>query len=243
MRSLLFVAVVASLVGCIDPVDPRWTLDHDHVIAARATPPRIRSGEATNLDALVAHADGPVTVENPMTADLANPPPEMARSLVQTDDGIWRLTAPDAETLAGARPALGLPEDAPVPVDVMMTFPNVNPSVKDRAALPPFRVKKTVWLGEPSDNPVMPPVVVGDAPALADAEIVVPVGNDTYLTVDVPDGIRVSWLTNVGELFQDDVARAFVRVLPDDKKAGQLVVVLRDNDGGVAWQIFSMRAE
>jgi hypothetical protein len=238
MRLLLLLFVA----GCIDPVDPRWTLDHDHVIAARATPPRIRSGEATNLDALVAHADGPVSVENPMTADLANPPPEMARSLVQ-EDGIWRLTAPDAETLAGARPALGLPEDAPVPVDVMMTFPNVNPSATNRAAQPPFRVKKTVWLGEPSENPAMPPVVVGDIALAPDSEVVVPLGVDTYLSVDVPDGIRVNWLTNVGELFQDDVARAFVRVLPDDTQAGQLVVVLRDNDGGVAWQIFAMRAE
>jgi hypothetical protein len=238
MRSLLLLSLVC--VGCIDPVDPRWTLDHDHVIAARATPPRIRSGEATNLDALVAHEDGPVTIENPMTADLANPPPEMARSLVN-DGGTWRLTAPDAETLAGARPALGLPEDAPVPVDVMMTFPNVNPAIASRAAQPPFRVKKTVWLGEPSENPVMPPVLVDDVPA--PEEIVVPLGVDTYLSVDVPDGVRVSWLTNVGELFQDDVARAFVRVLPDDKKTGQLVVVLRDNDGGVAWQIFAMRAE
>jgi hypothetical protein len=240
MRSLVLLPFALSLVGCIDPVDPRWTLDHDHVIAARATPPRIRAGDATNLDALVAHADGPVTVENPMTADLANPPPEMARSLVH-EDGVWRLHAPDAETLAGARPALGLPEDAPIPVDVVMTFPNVNPTVASRAAQPPFRVKKTVWLGEPSVNPVMPPVLVGEVPAVD--EVVVPLGVDTYLSVDVPDGIRISWLTNVGELFQDDVARAFVRVLPDDAKTGQLVVVLRDNDGGVTWQVFAMRAE
>jgi hypothetical protein len=229
-----------GLAGCIDPVDPRWTLDHDHVIAARATPPRIRAGDATNLDALVAHADGPVTIENPMTAELANAPAEMARSLVH-EDGVWRLHAPDAETLAGARPALGLPEDAPVPVDVMMTFSNVSPVVGSRAAMPPFRVKKTVWLGEPSENPAMPPVLVGDVAATD--EIVVPIGVDTYLSVDVPDGVRVSWLTNVGELFQDDVPRAFVRVLPDHARSGQLVVVLRDNDGGVAWQVFSMRAE
>ena len=239
MRSLLILPLVC-VVGCIVPVDPRWTLDHDHVIAARATPPRIRAGEATNLDALVAHEDGPVTIENPMTAELDNAPAEMARSLVH-DDGMWRLHAPDAEALAGARPALGLPEDAPVPVDVLMTFPNASPG-SNRAALPPFRVKKTVWLGEPSANPVMPPVIVGDVPAIGD-QIIVPLGVDTYLAVDVPDGIRVSWLTNVGELFQDDVARAFVRVLPDDKKSGQLVVVLRDNDGGVTWQVFAMHAE
>jgi hypothetical protein len=175
-----------------------------------------------------------------MTAELANPPAAVARSLVR-DGSTWRLHAPDAETLAGARPALGLPEDAPVPVDIVMTFPNASGT--NRAALPPFRVKKTVWLGEPSANPVVPPVVVGDVALAPEAEVVVPVGIDTYLSVDVPDGIRVNWLTNVGELFQDDVARAFVRVLPDDKKTGQLVVVLRDNDGGVAWQVFAMRAE
>jgi hypothetical protein len=219
---LLFWSLVswcfgASLSACIDPVDPRWTLDHDHVIAARATPPRIRVGEATNMDALVAHNDGPVTVEDPMTAEVVSAPPEDQ-----------------------------LRANVPVPVEVLLTFPNIDPQRTDRAALPPFRVKKTVWLGEPSDNPAMPPVVVGDvalAPENDAAEVVVPIGEDTYLSVDVPDGIRVNWLTNVGELFQDDVKRAFVRVQPDDKLTGQLVVVIRDDDGGVAWRVLPMRAE
>lgn len=228
------------LVGCIDPIDPRWTLDHDHVVAARATPPRIRSGEGTDLHALVAHVDGPVTVENPMTAEVSGQSAAMARSLVQ-EDGVWRLRAPDAETLASVRPLLGLPEDAPIPVDVILTFPNVSPVATNRAAGPPFRVKKTVWLGEPSQNPELPPIMIGDVPA--GDEVVVPVGEDTYISVDVAEGIRVNWLTNVGSLFQDDVARAFVRVLPEDRKTGELVVVIRDNEGGVAWRVFPMRAE
>ncbi len=215
--SLVVGCFAATLPGCIDPVDPRWTLDHDHVIAARATPPRIRPGDATNMDALVAHADGPVSVEDPMTAEVVSAPPESE-----------------------------LRADVPFPVEVLLTFPNVDPQRTERAALPPFRVKKTVWLGEPSDNPSMPPVVVGDvalAPTDDAAEVVVPIGEDTYLSVDVPDGIRVNWLTNVGELFQDDVKRAFVRVQPDDKHTGQLVVVIRDDDGGVAWRVLPMRAE
>jgi hypothetical protein len=215
--SLVAWCFAASLSGCIDPVDPRWTLDHDHVIAARATPPRIRVGEATNMDALVAHTDGPVTVEDPMTAEVTSAPPEEQ-----------------------------LRANVPVPVEVTLTFPNVSPDPTRRAALPPFRVKKTVWLGEPSENPVLPPVGVGDTalePANDAAEVVVPIGEDTYLSVDVPDGIRVNWLTNVGELFQDDVKRAFVRVQPEDKRTGQLVVVIRDNDGGVAWRVLPMRAE
>jgi hypothetical protein len=217
MRYVLLLLLAGGLGGCIDQIDPRWTLDHDHVIAARATPPRVRVGEPTNLDALVAHEGGPVTVENPMTVEVVSAPPESE-----------------------------LRADVPFPVQVLLTVPNKHPVANNRAAQPPFRVKKTVWLGEPSDNPVVPPIVVGDAVLAAEddaAEVVVPIGTDTYVSVDVPDGIRVNWLTNVGSLFQDDVARAFVRVQPDDKLAGQLVVVLRDNDGGVAWRVLPMRAE
>ncbi len=209
------------------------------MIAARATPPRIPANGSTSIDALVAHEGGRVTVESPMTAEVASTSAAMARYLEQDGD-TWRLHAPDAETLASARPALGLPEDAPVPVDVMLTFSSASAGAS-RSALPPFRVKKTVWLGEPSNNPEVPPVFVDDV--RAGQEIVVPIGIDTYVAVEVADGVRVNWLTNVGSLFQDDVARAFVRVLPEDRHDGELVVVLRDNDGGVAWHVFPMRAE
>jgi hypothetical protein len=238
IRTSVLVAI-ACVAGCIEPVDARWQLDHDHVVVARATPPRVPEGTATTLDALVAHDGGPVTVEDPITAELSNAPVEMARYLEHTN-GKWTLHAPDAATLVSTRPLLGLPADSPVPVDLVLTFPN-GTSGSNRAAQPPFRVKKTVWLGETSENPLMSRVYVGDA--RAEREIVVPIGVDTYVSVDVGDAIRVNWLTNVGTLFQDDVERAFVRVLPEDRHEGELVVVLRDNEGGVAWKVFPMRAE
>ena len=49
--------------------------------------------------------------------------------------------------------------------------------------------------------------------------------------------------TNVGTLFQDDVATAYVHVAPEDRHDGQLVVVMRDLEGGVVWRVWSMRAE
>ena len=221
------------LTGCIDVIDMRWDLDHDHVVAARATPPRIRSGEATNIDALVAHEGRGVSVENPLDAHVGS---ARFASYLSFEDGAWRLTAPDAQMLASARPALGLPEDAPVPVDVMLTFPRST----NRSSPDPVRVKKTVWLGEPSQNPVVPAVTIDGVPA--GAEIVLPIGRDMYLSVDAPD-LRVNWLTSVGTLFQDDVATSFVRVLPDDRREGELVVVVRDSEGGVAWQVWPVRAE
>lgn len=151
------------------------------------------------------------------------------------EDGAWRLIAPDAAQLASARPALGLPDDAPVPVEVLLTFARST----DRASPDPVRVKKTVWLGEPADNPSVPPVTIDGTPA--GSEIVVPIGRDVYLSVDAP-GMRVNWLTSVGTLFQDDVATAFVHVAPEDRRDGELVVVVRDAEGGVAWQVWPMHA-
>ena len=220
------------LAGCIDQIDARWQLDHDHVIAARATPPRVREGEATAIDALVAHEGRGVSVESPLDAELASA--RFGANLEQLD-GKWILTAPDARTLASARPALGLPEDAPVPVDVMLTFARSS----NRASPDPVRVKKTVWLGEPSTNPVMPPVTIDGVPP--GETIVVPQGRDVYLSVDTD--LRVNWLTSVGTLFQDDVATSFVHVTAADKHEGELVVVVRDAEGGVAWQVWPMRAE
>ena len=231
MRRALCLLV---LVGCIDPIDARWELDHDHVIAARANPPRIRSGEATEVDALVAHQGRGVSVENPLTVEAGS---ARFATFLTFDNGAWTLTAPDAQMLASARPALGLPEDAPVPVDLIMTFPRST----NRSAPDPVRVKKTVWLGEPSYNPPIPQITIDGAPA--GEEIVVPVGRDVYLSTIVPEGLRVNWLTSVGSLFQDDVATSFVRVLPEDRKTGELVVVVRDREGGVAWQVWPMRAE
>lgn len=235
--ALLLLCVVT---GCIDQIDARWQLDHDHVIAARATPPRIRAGENTALDALVAHEHGEVSVEAPMTAEVAarTSGPDFSRYLVHQPSGQWTLIAPDAEMLASARPAMGLPEDAPVPVDVMLTFAHGG---TDRAALDAYRVKKTVWLGEPSTNPELPAVTIDGAPATD--EIVMPIGRDVYVSLDAPAGSHVNWLTNVGTLFQDDVATAYLHVAPEDRLEGQMVVVMRDNEGGVAWRVWSMRAE
>jgi hypothetical protein len=232
----LLLLLLPFVAGCIDDIDARWQLDHDHVVAARATPPRIRSGEQTNIDALVAHAGRGVSLEAPLSAEVGSA--RFASYLVRQSDGAWTLTAPDAQVLASTRPALGLPEDAPVPVDVMLTFPRST----DRSQPDPVRVKKTVWLGEPSLNPVVPAVTIDGAPV--GDEIVATIGRDVYLAIDAhaPE-LRVNWLTSVGTLFQDDEATAYVRVAPDDNRDGELVVVVRDANGGVAWRVWPMRAE
>lgn len=212
-------ALLLLLAGCIDPVDPQWSLNHDHVVVARATPPRMHAGDATNLDALVAHAGGPTTVESPLSASAA-------RQQVVPDHGAWIVNAPLVATHA----------DGPTPVDILMTFQTST----DRA-LTPVQVKKTVWLGDPADNPAMPAVTVGGASP--GETITVPKDQDVYLSTSVPTGWRVNWLTSAGTLFQDDEPTSYLHVLPADAQQGELACVIRDDEGGVVWKVWPIAAQ
>jgi len=221
------------LAGCIDPIDQQWQLDHDHVVVARATPPSIRPGDTTNLDALVAHAGGPTTVESPLDASVA----QTGYSAQLVHDGTaWKVIAPDAATLAAARGGMGIAADAPVPVDVMMSFP-----LGSERALDPVKVRKTVWLGEPAVNPDMPAITVADVPA--SDSIVVAKDKDVYLAVTVPDGWHVNWLTSAGTLFQDDEPRSFIHIAPKDRQQGELACVIRDTEGGVVWKVWPIATQ
>jgi len=214
LKTALLLLLVA---GCIDPVDPAWSLNHDHVVVARATPPRIHAGDATTLDALVAHAGGPTTVESPLSASAGR---------TQVTGSIIAVNAPKDVAY----------DTGDTPVDVLMTFARGT-----NRALSPVQVKKTVWLGEPADNPAMPDVTIGGAPA-GDA-LTVPADQDVYLSTSVPAGWRVNWLTSAGQLFQDDEPTSYLHVLPADAHDGELACVIRDAEGGVVWKVWPIHAE
>lgn len=230
MRSMLVGMLL--LAGCFDPVDPRWQLDHDHIVAVRATPPRIMPGESAELDALVAHAGARTSVTIPSEAAVLDAP-EAIKDIVYTDHGRWYVYGPSKQALVLARTELGLEANAPIPVTVYTAFP--------RDGAEPLFAKKIVWLGASAPNPPIPDAMIDGAPMTED--IVVPTETDVYLSVAVAERWRVSWLTSVGSLFQDDVATAFLRVLPEDSHEGQLAVVVRDPDGGVAWRVWPLRAD
>jgi hypothetical protein len=115
-----------------------------------------------------------------------------------------------------------------MPIEVVMMF--------DHPTGDPFYVKKTVVLGEHVDNPAPPAITVAGAPA--GAAIALSIGQDVYLTV--ASDARVSWLTSCGTLYQDDVATAYIHA--DAACDGELAVVVRADDGGVAWQVLPLQA-
>ena len=189
-------------------------------------------GESAELDGLVAHDGAPTTVELPAEAAVLDGP-DILKDLVYTDAGRWYVYGPADYALAIAREELGLAADAPVPLDVYTAF--------GREGEEALFAKKRVWLGASGTNPIMPRATVDGSP-MTDA-LVVPRGPDVYLSVSAGEGDRVSWLSSVGTLFQDDVATSFLRVLPEDRAEGELAVVIRDAHGGVAWQVWPIRAE
>ena len=226
--------VLFLLVGCMDQIDQRWELDHEHVVAVRATPPAIMPGQRARLDALLAHEDAAPTVGSPIGVAVAVPEDDPLFHIVSSSlrEG-WFVTAPDEATLATIRTRDGLAADAPVPVPVVMAFPGPRDDEYLYAT-------KVIYLGATGENPSAPAMAIDGQPA-AD-QVSVPIEQDIYVSVNVEAGSRVNWLTSCGSMFQDDVATAFLRVLPDDEPAGQLAVVIRDPRGGVAWRVWPVSA-
>lgn len=213
-RALLLVILAACST---EASDPPWQLAHDRVIAVRFDPPHVPPGEVATIDALIAHADGPVTVEVPRSATASGAPGGLFTAVHYYIDH-WRIDGPEDAALDPARDELGLAAGAPVPIDVTLALPG------------PLYAKKTAWLGDAHPNPPAPALSYG-----ANLEV----GREYELEIDPPPGGSVRWLTSCGELRDDTRPRA-VHVI-DAPCEGELVIVVRDPDGGTAWQILPLR--
>jgi hypothetical protein len=212
-------AWLVLLAACDEPatLEP-WQLDHDRVVAVRATPPHIAPGEIALFDSLIAHAGGPTTIEPVYNASAATAPGDLYTAVHFYIDH-WQIDGPDQARLDVARGVLGLSADAPVPLEVTLELPG------------PLYAYKTVWLGDSRMNPPAP--TLGYGPDLERGE--------HALRFDPPPGGSVRWLTSCGSLRDDTEPRATHVV--DETCEGELVLVVRDDAGGVAWLVLPVRAK
>ena len=226
-----FALVVVPLVACGGDLDPQWQLDHDRIIAVRATPPAIVSGETSAIDGLIAVKGGP-TAERPPDLATVVSPTSLAGALAFVQ-GQWIVTAPDETGLAAARTELGIADGMPVPMRLGISYNGTT-----------LVGLKTVSLGLSATNPTMPTRTIDDAPA-PDPGTPLTIGTlvDVPLHVDALDTDDVNWLTSCGTLHDDDLPMAHLRVEVDDPTEGELALVVRDNKGGVTWQVWPIHAE
>ncbi len=212
--------LLVGLVACTQTAtDPPWQLDHDRVVAVRAEPPHVAPGEHAVFEALLAHAGGPTTIEPPFNASAAAAPGHLFTAVHYYFDH-WRVDGPDQAALDVARAELGLAADAPVPIDVTLELRG------------PLYAQKTVWLGDSHANPPVP--VLSYGPQLA-------VGRTYELSYAPPADGSIRWLTSCGTL-SDDTAPHVTHVT-DEPCDGELVLVVRDGLGGVAWQVMPLHVE
>jgi hypothetical protein len=224
-------AVIAVIVaGCGQGVDPAWQLDHDRVIAVRATPARIASGEVAEIVAFVGHKGEPPGEVDPDAAEVVSPA-SLAGTLVRREAS-WTVTAPGEDQLTAARGELGLDAGAAVPLRLRVRFADTGLSAL-----------KVVWLGQHAENPVIDPVTIDGMNALSESQLTVPVGADIPLAVDFDSTYNINWLTSCGTMHDFDLAKAYLRVEPEDPQSGTLAIVVRDAQGGVDWHLWPITAK
>jgi hypothetical protein len=228
MSRALAIALVAT-AACAGNLDPPWQLDHDRIIAVRATPPSIAAGQTATIDALLAQKGRMTSVATPELATVVSP--ASLSDVLSVQAGSWVVTAPSEDRLAAARGELALAAGAPVPLEIGVSYANRT-----------LVATKTIDLGQPADNPTLQGVTV-DGKDPGDAEIVVAKLVKVPLSIAADDAIYdVAWLTSCGTMHDFDLPQAYLKVEADDPDAGELAVILRDAHGGVSWQMWPISA-
>jgi hypothetical protein len=230
-RALVLVTA-AGAVACAGDLDPKWQLDHTRIIAVRATPPGVASGQSSTIDALLGTKGAPTSVAPPELAQVTSPM-SLADTLAFTG-GAWTVTAPSEDRLAAARTELMLAADAPVPLEIGVAY-------DDQTLIG----TKVVFLGAAADNPTLVDVMIGGQPApAAGAQITIDKTAKTLVSIDADNTVDdVEWLTSCGTMHDFDLPNAYLKVESDDPTSGEFGVVLRDPMGGVAWQIWPIQAQ
>ncbi len=231
-------AIAAAATGCMGDIDPPWQLSHDRIVAVRAEPPGITAGQTSRIDALLAHKGQMTSVATPELAAVTSP---MSLSDVLTiSDGTWTVTAPGEDRLAAARTELMLPAGAPVPLQIGVSYAGPGGAMPGEQTLV---ATKTITLGQAAANPTLNGLMINGQPP-GDGALTVGKVVNVPLSIDADDvNFDVDWLTSCGTMHDFDLPQAYLRVETADPQMGELGVVLRDLNGGVAWKIWPIQAE
>jgi hypothetical protein len=228
------LAAIAAAAGCAGDIDPPWQLSHDRIVAVRADPPGIAPGQTSRIDALLAHKDQMTSVATPELAAVVSP--ASLSDVLSIQGGRWVVTAPAEDRMAAARSELKLAAGAPVPLQIGVSYAGQT-----------LVATKAITLGQPAANPTLDGLMIDGKPidaASPSAELTVGKLVNVPLSVNASDvDFDVIWMTSCGTMHDFDLPQAYLRVETDDPQAGELAVVVRDAHGGVAWKVWSIKAE
>jgi hypothetical protein len=233
--SPLFSALVAALLaGCAGDVAQPYELDHARVLAVRVEPAALAPGETGTVTVLFTDSRAEPRVASPegLTLRLAEPfaRPEWQALLQPTSRG-WQVRAPDASNLRAIRASLALADDVPLVVPL-----TIDVATQDGT----LRAQKLLAVGTTATNPA--------APALRDAsgnpltQLEISAGVEVGLSTEATPGLEVRWFSSLGELRRYTQAESSIKAAADERgAAGSLMVVVRDQAGGVSWNLVPLQ--
>jgi hypothetical protein len=217
--TVMLAVVFAALTGCTVSNDD-FLLDHAQILAVRADPPTIPPGGRARIDVLAGDTAGAVYVADPdvvTIGDGSGSAGSASVAVTHEPDG-WYVTAPE---LAGATGSAVVVE---LPLFVVLTVDG-----------DPLPATKDVAIGAPATNPTVESIDVDGATTTA---LTAAVGTKPTLTATtVETGLTYAWYTSVGTL---SLALQPTATLDATTAAtGLVLVVVRDDAGGVGWLTLS----
>ncbi len=238
MRTHIFMTltVLAIAAGCDDNGAPS-ELDRARVLAVQISPPHLGPEESAPVVVLVGHSDGTVSEEAPEAIEVVGAPPgSPASGMVGRGADGWAIACPDAAGLAQMRAQMELGPDDPIPVSLSFAIEVEGEELT---------ATKYVYLGSQGTNPELGGIAVGDQAGDGDGGVAVAaVGQEIRIAAEGAAGdteLSYAWFTSVGDI--DLYLSEAATLTPEVTGDGQLVLVVRDERGGVTWTWRDLRVE
>ncbi len=207
-------AAVSLLCGCTD-FDLPSALTREQIVAVRSTPSALVPGSRAELEAVVAGPDGLVEDAaltwsiDPLMAGVSSDV-----SIEVDDDGRAWLAVDEGATPGGVVVALEVAgEDGPI------------------------TARKTVEItDQPRENPGPMGLEAEGQPIGETVEVAAGASIELAASAESVDQPRYSWYATVGEIerFRHNPTEL---VAPAEPAEGWLIAVVRDDAGGVAWEV------
>lgn len=232
--SRLVTLIALAAAGCDASSGPS-ELDRPRVLAVQLAPPHLGPEETASVLVLVGSDDGTVSEVGPTSIDVVGAPPgSPASGMVGRGVDGWTVACPDGAALEQLRAELAIAAGEPIPISLAL-------EVEVEGEL--LTASKYVYLGSRGDNPALAGI---DFAGEVDGEgvLVAEVGAEIAIAAGGAAGegeLSYAWFTSVGEI--DLYLSEEATFTADEAGDGQLVLVVRDDQGGVTWDWREVRVE
>jgi len=231
---IALTALAASAAACDENGSPSQ-LDRARVLAVQISPPHLSPAETAPVRVLVGTSDGRVLQEEPGGIEVVGAPPgSPASGMVGRGADGWAIACPGPDELAQLRTDMELGPEDPIPIALAV-------DVEVEGAV--LSATKYVYLGSDGENPQVAGISI-DGGTEEEGTLVLRVGDAIPIAAEGAAGdteLSYAWFTSVGDidLYLSEEATLTLEAAGE----GPLVLVVRDERGGVSWTWRDVRVE